>query len=83
MIDWRPGLEQLFEDGKELISFRGMNDLREKADYWLNHPEERLAIADAGKRRAHAEHTYRLRLSLLLDSLAQRANGFPMSQSSN
>jgi spore maturation protein CgeB len=83
MMDWRPGLDQLFEDGKEIVSFRGMDDLRDKVDYWLNHPEERLAIANAGKRRAHAEHTYRLRLSLLLDSLAQRANGFPMPQFSN
>ena len=83
MVDWRPGLGQLFEDGKELVSFKRMDDLREKVDYWLNHPEERLAIANAGKIRAHAEHTYRLRLSLLLDSLAQRANGFPMPQGSN
>jgi spore maturation protein CgeB len=83
MIDWRSGLDQLFEDGKEIVSFRNMDDLRDKVDYWLNHPQERLAIADAGKRRAHAEHTYHLRLSLLLDSLAQRANGFPMPRSSN
>lgn len=24
MVDWRPGLGQLFEDGKELIAFRCM-----------------------------------------------------------
>ena len=83
MIDWRSGLDQLFEDGKEIVSFRNMDDLRDKVDYWLNHPQERLEIANAGKRRAHAEHTYHLRLSLLLDSLAQRANGFPMPRSSN
>jgi spore maturation protein CgeB len=83
LVDWRPGLGQLFEDGKELISFRCMSDLLEKVDYWLNHPEERLAVANAGKRRAHAEHTYRQRLSLLLDSLAEQANGFPIPQCSN
>ena len=83
MVDWRLGLDQLFEDGKELISFRGMNDLQEKVDVWLNRSEERLAIANAGKRRAHADHTYRLRLSLLLDTLAQRTNGFPMPRCSN
>ncbi len=83
MVDWRLGLSQLFEDGKELVSFKRMDDLREKVDYWLNRPEERLSIANAGKSRAHAEHTYRLRLSLLLDSLAQRANGFPIQNVGN
>jgi spore maturation protein CgeB len=83
MVDWRPGLAQLFQDGKEIISFRGMHDLREKVEFWLNHPLERLEIANAGKERAHAEHTYCLRLSLLLHSLEQRAKGYPMPQISN
>jgi spore maturation protein CgeB len=78
MVDWRPGLAQLFEDGKEIISFQNIDDLRKKLNFWLNRPEERLEIATAGKKRAYAEHTYHLRLSLLLDSLAQQANGFPM-----
>lgn len=83
MIDWRPSLNQLFEDGKEVISFRSMDELRDNIDYWLCRPEERLEIANAGKKRAHADHTYRLRLSLLLDTLAQQATGFPISDISN
>lgn len=78
MVDWRPGLCQLFEDGKELVSFRGMVDLKTKIDYWLGKPDERAEIAAAGMRRAHAEHTYRLRLTLLLDTLNGREKGFPM-----
>ena len=78
LTDWRPGLGQLFEDGKELISFRGMDDLLKKVNYWLAHSDERKEIACAGKRRAYAEHTYQLRLTLLLDTLAQRSKGFPM-----
>lgn len=78
MVNWRPGLDQLFTDGEEIISFQKMDHLRDKVDYWLNHPQERLAIANAGKKRAHAEHTYRLRLSLLIDSLTQQDDGFPM-----
>jgi spore maturation protein CgeB len=83
MIDWRPGLGQLFEDGKEIVCFRNINELRDSVDYWLSHPEERLEIANAGKKRAHAEHTYQLRLSMLLDTLAQQATGFPMPENSN
>lgn len=76
MVDWRPGLSQLFADGKELITFRSMADLKEKIDYWLPREAERRAIADVGMRRAHAEHTYKLRLDLLLDTLAGRASGY-------
>jgi spore maturation protein CgeB len=31
------------------------------------HPDERLAIADAGRRRAHTEHTYVHRLREMID----------------
>lgn len=79
MVDWRPGLEQLFEDGKELVSFRDMADLKNKIDYWLPREEERGRIAEAGMRRAHAEHTYRHRLDLLLASLAGQERGFPVA----
>jgi spore maturation protein CgeB len=78
MIDWRPGLAQLFEDGRELISFQGIDDLKRKIDYWLPRDAERLEIAAAGMRRAHAEHTYRHRLELLLASLAGSERGFAL-----
>lgn len=78
MVDWRPGLNQLFEDGKELISFKGIADLRKKIDFWLPREAERRAIAEAGMKRAYAEHTYELRLNLLLDTLAGKMNGYPI-----
>jgi spore maturation protein CgeB len=80
MIDWRPGLSQLFEDGKELITFRSLADLKQKIDYWLPREEERRAIALAGMRRAHKEHTYALRLGLLLDTLYGTQRGYPTPQ---
>jgi len=83
MVDWRPGLSQLFEDGKEIISFRGVNDLKEKLDYWLIRSDERNEIAKEGKARAYAEHTYQLRLSLLIETLYGKSNGFPMPKDIN
>ena len=79
MVDWRPGLEQLFEDGKELIAFRGIRDLRQKIDYWLPREAERRDIAEAAMKRAHAEHTYALRLDLLLATLSGIETGYPLS----
>jgi spore maturation protein CgeB len=80
IVDWRPGLGQLFEDGKELVTFRSMADLKQKIDYWLPREAERRAIAEAGMRRAHKEHTYALRLALLLDTLAGTQRGYPIPQ---
>jgi spore maturation protein CgeB len=78
MVDWRPGLSQMFEDGKEIVSFRSVVELKQKIDYWLPREEECRQIAEAGMQRAHAEHTYALRLQLLLDTLGGRAAGFSM-----
>jgi spore maturation protein CgeB len=80
MVDWRPGLNQLFEDGKELISFTNINDLKQKIGYWLPREAERRAIAEAGMHRVHKEHTYALRLGLLLDTLAGTQRGYPTPQ---
>lgn len=78
MLDWRPGLENLFVDGKEIITFTSMADLKRKIDYWLPRQAERHAIGKAGQRRAYAEHTYHHRLELLLATLAGREKGFPL-----
>ena len=78
MVDWRPGLSHLFEEGKEIITFKNMTDLKQKIDYWLPREAERRVIAEAGRLRAHKEHTYALRLGLLLDTLEGSEQGFPI-----
>lgn len=77
IVDWRPGLSQLFEDGKEIVSFTGISDMKNKIDYYLTHDEERNQIANAGKKRAYSEHTYKHRLQMLLDILAGNVKGYP------
>lgn len=79
MVDWRPSLQHLFEDGKELITFTSIRDMREKIDYWLPRADERYAIGQASMRRAHAEHTYQHRLKLLLETLEGSSQGFPIN----
>jgi spore maturation protein CgeB len=79
LIDWRPGLAQLFEPELEIVAYRGIAELKEKIKYWLPRNDDRRAIAEAGMRRAHSEHTYRHRLDLLLATLAGRERGFPVS----
>lgn len=78
LVDWRPGLSDLFEDGKELISFTGMADLKEKINYWLPRNDDRHLIGQAARRRAYAEHTYSHRLGLLLQVLSGQKRAFPI-----
>ena len=48
--------------------FSGTDDLVEQVGYWLSHPEERAAIAEAGHRRALAEHTYDHRFAAIFSA---------------
>ncbi len=53
-----PHLEEYFVAGREVAVFAGVDDLVEQVGYWLAHPAERSAVAEAGYRRTLAEHTY-------------------------
>ena len=53
-----PHLEEFFVPGREVGVFTDPDDLAEQVGHWLNHAEERAAVAEAGHRRALAEHTY-------------------------
>jgi spore maturation protein CgeB len=77
IVDWRPGLEHLFEIGKEVEIFTDTNDLLSKIDFYLAAPEERIKIAQAGHSRAFYDHTYRVRLGQLLDVVEGRSSGYP------
>ena len=67
----------MFQDKRELVTFSGMVDLKDKIRHWLPRDHERRNVAEAGMRRAHAEHTYEHRLRLLLDTLAGTQRGYP------
>lgn len=48
ITNYQPEIAEAFEDGKELVMYTGLEDLREKASYYLAHDEEREQIARAG-----------------------------------
>jgi spore maturation protein CgeB len=51
-------LERYFDIGREMAVFSSTDNLIEQVRFWLQRPEERAAVADAGYRRVRAEHTY-------------------------
>jgi spore maturation protein CgeB len=63
------GLLSLFEDGKDLVTYTSLEDLKEKARYYLDHPDERTRIAEQGCRTVHARHGIRQRVQHIIGIL--------------
>lgn len=61
-----PAVRDHFEDGKHLVLFKTVDEAVEKAQYYLAHPDERNAIAEAGYREFLDKHTYMHRAKELL-----------------
>lgn len=78
IIHRRPGLEYLFKEDLEIVAFDNFEELSKKIDYYLANADVRNQIAKNGQLRAHKEHTFELRLSLLLETIEGKAKGFPM-----
>jgi spore maturation protein CgeB len=60
-------LAKEYVEGKELVFYRDRSDLHDKVAYFLAHPEERLAIAQAGYERTLRDHTYTKRCERLIE----------------
>jgi len=60
--DDRKDIFNLFEDGKEFVSFKGPEDIRQKVERYLNHEDELKTIAQAGFEKTKREHTYARRI---------------------
>ena len=57
---------ELFEEGKEVACFASAAELATKIEYYLEHPEERAAIADAGYSRCVPAYSYDNRMAEIL-----------------
>lgn len=66
ITDWKVNLHEMFEPGKEVIAYRTPEECRELIRYYLEHDEEREAIARAGQQRTLREHTYYQRMQELV-----------------
>jgi len=66
LVDERAYLSEVFEPGKELVTFRDTRELKEKVAYYLEHPDERRQIAQASRERVLREHTYGHRMKEML-----------------
>jgi spore maturation protein CgeB len=58
LTDRVPYLEDYLVPGREVAVFESTDRLVDQVRFWLDHEEERAAVAEAGYRRVRAEHTY-------------------------
>ncbi len=56
----------LFEDGKEIVIFNGVEDCLSKIKYYLENEDERLKIADNGLKAVKERFTYKNMINKLL-----------------
>jgi len=62
-------LGDYYEDGKEIVIYKDINDMIDKIKYYLEHNKEREAIAKAGYERTLQEHTYEKRFNNIFTEL--------------
>ncbi|MBI5636660.1 MAG: glycosyltransferase [Nitrospinae bacterium] len=72
LADMRSELPALMQPGKEIETYASLEELRGKIDRYLKHPEEREAIARAGRERTLEDHTFERRMEELLAVIFSR-----------
>lgn len=73
VTDEKENLADLFAPDREVVTYAGEDELVEKVAYYLEHDDERRAIARAGQERTLRDHTYRRRMEELLAILGESA----------
>ena len=72
VTDGGENLPELFEPGREAVTYETEDELIEKLRHYIEHDEERQAIAAAGQERTLREHTYEQRIGELAEMLESR-----------
>jgi spore maturation protein CgeB len=62
-------MEDLFDIGREIVTYRTLDDLLDKVAYYLKHPAEAGSIASAGRRAVHGRHTIKMRIDHMLSAI--------------
>jgi len=65
LTDHKKNITDLFEPGKEIVTFSSKEECDEKVDWLLKHPDQLNKIAEAGQARAFSEHTIEKRIMML------------------
>lgn len=67
LVEDRPGIDQYFEPGEEILTYRDVDELNLHFDRLDQDAHLRVRLAEQARKRVLAEHTYRKRMSRLRD----------------
>lgn len=65
VTDYKDNITELFEPGKEIITYTSIDDCIEKIKWLIKNPIEREKIAKAGQQRTLKDHTFKVRANTL------------------
>lgn len=72
LTDNIPPEENVFEEGTHFVGYNNLDEMIEKAKYYLEHDEEREKIAKAGYAEAISKHTYMHRVQAVLQTIGAK-----------
>lgn len=65
---------ELFDDGKDLVTYSNLEELLDKIKYYLKNEDERKRIAYSGYQKVLKEHSFNNRLKFILDKVKKFHN---------
>jgi spore maturation protein CgeB len=71
IVDRQPDVLKIFNPGEDLVVFEDAEELRELVSYYLRHPKEAVEIAERGRKKVLAHHTYRHRIKEIIDTVRE------------
>ena len=69
ITDYKDNLNELFEIGREIETYKSKEELLDKINYYLTHEDKRQKIALAGQARTLKDHNYGIRMKELINIL--------------
>ena len=69
---WSKGLAEQYTQREEIVYYHSRDELRMLVEYYLERPDERARISTNAVKRTLAEHTYRHRVSKLIEAIQSR-----------
>ncbi len=75
LAEYRSSYSEVFKIGKDLVCFKSPDEARELAEHYINHPDERKAIAESGRLRVAKNYLLKDSLKTIIDTVAEQRCG--------
>lgn len=70
LVEYRPGIEEYFTPGEEILTYNDMGELCECFDQLASDQELRRRLATRARERTLSQHTYDLRIGTIIKNLS-------------